>query len=381
MQNAQLQIDSLSALTAERLAPLSALAPQLVLVFAASAYFRDSTFSNTLSQHFPGAQIVGCSSAGEISSQGSYDDNALISALHFDHPSFNVVSGNLTDMEDSEAAGVRLGTQLLAACTTAPHTVLVFAPGTNINGSSLIAGLQSAMPQANIAGGLAGDGANFVETYTLHQNNVDPKQIVVIGFSGEHIQAGFGSYGGWKPFGPVRKVTKATHNVLFELDNEPALAVYKRYLGEHAAQLPASGLLFPFSMLNENREEVGLIRTILAVDEDAGSLTLAGDVFNEGFLQLMHATTDSLVEGAATAAEAANLAGNGQGFALLVSCIGRKLVMGGRTDEEVDAVSDVLGQQHTYAGFHSYGEISPGHQKIGCDLYNQTMTVTFLREV
>jgi hypothetical protein len=258
--------------------------------------------------------------------------------------------------------------------------LLVFAPGTNINGSKLLEGLLSGLPNARIAGGLAGDGSDFRETFTLHNESVSASQVVVVGFSSPRLRFAFGSRGGWRPFGPARRVTRVDGNVLYELDSEPALAVYKRYLGEHAAGLPASGLLFPLSILNGQHEEVGLIRTILAIDNDSGSLILAGDVPPNGYLQLMHASTDSLVQGATLAAESARLDGSGQGFGLLVSCVGRKLVMGGRTDEEIDAVIETLGLSNIYAGFHSYGEISPGSNTVGCDLYNQTMTVSFLRE-
>ena len=199
---------------------------------------------------------------------------------------------------------------------------------------------------------------------------------------GEQLVFAHGSFGGWSPFGPARKVTRCANNVLFELDGESALEVYKRYLGEHAKGLPASGLLFPFAMLGKDHSEVGLIRTILGVDEANGSLTLAGDIDPEGYLRLMHASTDALVEGAEAAAEAAQaMRGNaGEGLALLVSCVGRKLVMGGRVDEEVEAVGDVFGQGATLAGFYSYGEISPFSPSVDCKLHNQTMTITYLSE-
>jgi hypothetical protein len=199
---------------------------------------------------------------------------------------------------------------------------------------------------------------------------------------GESLSLGHGSFGGWSPFGPARKVTRCENNVLFELDGEPALGVYKRYLGEHAKDLPASGLLFPFAMLGSDHSEVGLIRTILAVNEVDGSLTLAGDIDPDGYLRLMHASTDALVEGAEAAAQAAKtmFEGDGHGLALLVSCVGRKLVMGGRVDEEVEAVGDVFGQGAVLAGFYSNGEISPFTGEVACKLHNQTMTITYLSE-
>lgn len=348
---------------------------QLGLVFADPRAFADGSVGRRLQAAAPTTRWLGCSTSGEISSDGSDDAGIQLTLLHFDEPEFVLAATDVVDAAHSFEAGVGLAKQL-----GTPHTVLVFAPGTRINGSALLQGIRSQLPLARVTGGLAGDGANFRQTYTLLDGCVYTQHVVAVGFSGSRLRVGYGSYGGWKPFGPARKVTRVQDNVLFELDGESALDVYKRYLGEHAASLPASGLLFPLSVLDERLQEVGLIRTILAVDEAAGTLVLAGDVPAGGYVKLMHASTDSLVQGAVTAAEAARIEGNSSGLVLLVSCVGRKLVMGGRTDEEVDAVIDTLGAEHVYAGFHSYGEISPGASEVGCQLYNQTMAVSFFRE-
>ena len=204
-----------------------------------------------------------------------------------------------------------------------------------------------------------------------------------VGTQGEAIDFAHGSFGGWEPFGPARKVTRCDGNVLFELDGEPALDIYKRYLGDHAKGLPASGLLFPFAMVGEDRNAVGLIRTILGIDEAAGSLVLAGEIYQDGYLQLMHASTDALVEGATQAAEQARAGiadASNEGLAVLVSCVGRKLAMAGRVDEEVEAVSDTLGRSFAVTGFYSNGEISPDHAGPECHLHNQTMTITLITE-
>jgi hypothetical protein len=233
-----------------------------------------------------------------------------------------------------------------------------------------------------ITGGLAGDGGAFQQTWVLDDAGAASDTIVALGLYGKSLSFCHGSFGGWSPFGPARKVTRCVGNVLYELDGEPALEVYKRYLGDHAKGLPASGLLFPFAMLGKDHDEVGLIRTILGVDEKDGSLTLAGEIDPDGYLKLMHASTDALVDGAEAAAEAAKkmLAGAGNGLVLLVSCVGRKLVMGGRVDEEVEAVAGVFGQGAVLTGFYSYGEISPFSPSVACKLHNQTMTVTYLGE-
>lgn len=362
------------------LAAGSALVPQLVFAFGPVERMEDAAFFPALRAAFPTATLVGCSTAGEISTPTVENGKVVVTALAFEDPQLVAASTAFAGTEDSRPAGERLAQQLALA---APGQVLVFAQGVDINGSALIEGLQSRLaPGTVIAGGLAGDGGAFRRTVVLTDEGVRDDRIVAVGFSSPRLRFGHGSFGGWKPFGPARKVTRAQGNRLHELDGSPALDVYKKYLGEHAKDLPASGLLFPFSMLGEDHAALGLIRTILAVDEASGSLVLAGDVREGGYLQLMHASTDALVDGAITAAEAALglLAGEQPAFALLVSCVGRKLVMGARVDEEIEAVADVFGSGATLTGFYSYGEISPFRTSAECKLHNQTMTITCLRE-
>ncbi len=360
------------------LASLAALQPQLILAFGSVAVLKGA--AQALAQAFPGAHRMGCSTAGEISASGVSDDTVVLTALSMDTGRVQQVSTPLANMDDSFDAGVRLATTLSREGLRA---ILVFGQGVNINGSAMLAGLTEVVGiEVPIMGGLAGDGGAFAQTWVLDDAGVSSDRLVCIGLYGERLIISHGSFGGWSPFGPARKVTRCRNNVLLELDGQPALAVYKRYLGEHAKSLPASGLLFPFAMLGSDHTEMGLIRTILGVDEVEGSLTLAGDIEPNGYLRLMHASTDALVDGAQTAAQSAKdmHAAPGNGLALLVSCVGRKLVMGGRVDEEVEAVGDVFGQGATLAGFYSYGEISPTGFVSECKLHNQTMTITYLTE-
>lgn len=362
----------------QALAPLNAIAPQLVLVFGPADWLKFLT--PELPGQFSSACCLGCTTAGEISSQGVSDDSCVVTAIRFDSATVRATHTRLASMDDSQAAGRRLAEALPMDGLRA---VLVLGQGVNINGSALIEGMTNVLGTGVlVTGGLAGDGAAFKETWVLDDAGVFNDHVACVGLYGEGLRVAHGSFGGWMPFGPARKVTRSLNNVLYELDGESALEVYKRYLGEHAKDLPASGLLFPFSMLGQDHSEVGLIRTILAVDEVLGSLTLAGDIDPDGFLRLMHASTDALVDGAEAAAQAAQLALQhpGQGVALLVSCVGRKLVMGGRVEEEVEAVADVLSQGAVLTGFYSYGEISPFTGGVSCKLHNQTMTITHVME-
>jgi hypothetical protein len=70
----------------------------------------------------------------------------------------------------------------------------------------------------------------------------------------------------------------------------------------------------------------------------------------------------------------------GVDLALLISCVGRKLVLRQRVEEEVEAVRDVVGRDAVMTGFYSYGEIAPFSASARCELHNQTMTITTLSE-
>ncbi len=360
---------------------LAAIEPQLVLVFGSVELISAPGLLDVLRRAFSRAELAGCSTAGEIAADGVFDDQLVLTALHFEDPGFVVRTTDLHSMNDSAGAGLRLAHQF-----TSPdlHNVIVFSPGVHVNGSALLDGFRLGLqPGVNLSGGLAGDGSAFRKTYTLSRHAVSSGQVVAIGFTSPRLQFKYASQHGWNPFGPARAVTRCKGNVLYELDGSPALDVYKSYLGAYAKDLPGSGLLFPFEILSSDHQSLGLIRTILGIDEAVGSLTLAGDIAEGSYLRLMHATTDSLVDGAQEAATATgvDVTSGSQHLALLVSCVGRKLVMGARVDEEVEAVTAVLGDDVLVAGFYSYGEISPGLQDSAtADLHNQTMTITHVME-
>jgi hypothetical protein len=232
-----------------------------------------------------------------------------------------------------------------------------------------------------VTGGLAGDGDRFQSTWTVCDSKPIARSICAVGLYGDKIRIGHGSKGGWDLFGPERRVTRSRGNVLFEIDRRPALALYKEYLGERAAGLPATGLLFPLALRRDSNDQHQLVRTILAVDEKDQSMTFAGDVPEGSLVQLMRANFDRLIEGASLAAAMAgeDTPEPNDVLAIAISCVGRRLVLGERAEEEVEAVLGSLPKGARQVGFYSYGEISP---IVGgnCDLHNQTMTLTTIRE-
>ncbi len=360
--------------------PLRALAPGLVLAFGDIALLGSPGLADGLAAAFPGAVLAGCSTAGGIHGSRVQEGGLSVTAVDLGSLSCALATTDLADADDSGAAGERLGADL---ATWGAQAALVFAQGVRINGSALVEGIASRLPAGfPLGGGLAGDGGAFQSTLVVSAEGLSATRILAVGLRGGRLRFSCGSFGGWKAFGPLRKVTRARGNVLYELDGEPALATYKRYLGEHARELPGSGLRFPFEMLSRGMESEGVIRTILGVDEAEGSLTLAGAVDPDGYLRLMHAQTDGLVDGADEAARISIEQGPapaGPTLALLVSCVGRKLVMGGRVEEEVEAVAARCGALASLTGFYSYGEIGPVPAG-SCRLHNQTMTLSLLGE-
>lgn len=356
--------------------------PDLILVFGALSFFQNQQLPIALRKLAPNSIIAGCSTAGEIAFDRVYDDTCVISCIKFEKTKVLSRSTALREMNDSFNAGERLAKELPVVDLSA---VIVFGVGVNINGSGLVSGLQSALPKhVSISGGLAADAGAFKQTWTIGPDGSTDNRIVAVGLYGNNINLSYGSFAGWQPFGPARKVTKSVQNVLYELDGERALDIYKRYLGDHAKDLPMSGLLFPFEMLGKDQEKSGIFRTILGINENDGSLTLAGDIDPNGYLKLMHSSTEKLIAGAETAAMHAtdSLDKNisGESLAILISCVGRKLVMGDRVDEEVEAVAEMLGKDVSITGFYSNGEIAGDKFLNECHLHNQTMTITLISE-
>lgn len=353
----------------------------LVLIFGAPSLGAKPEWLKDLSKAYPKAKIAGCSTAGEIIGDRIQDDSVSVALVRFKSTQLKVVAQAIPNAEDSFAVGERLVQQLPKEGLRA---IFVLSDGLKVNGSRLVQGINSGLPkQVVVTGGLAGDGPNFKQTWVIQDGEVTSDVVTAVGFYGDKFHIHHGSKGGWDIFGPERVVTKAKANILYELDGQPALDLYKQYLGERAKELPASGLLFPLQIRERRDSTKYLVRTILAVNEEDKSLTFAGDISEGWFAQLMKANFDRLIDGASKAAadtvEPSIIAG--PSLAVAISCVGRRLVLRDRAEEEVEATLEILPPGTQQIGFYSYGEISPQEKLLNCELHNQTMTLTTFGEV
>ena len=356
-----------------------AINPHLIFAFGHREILEKQVVTQKLKKFYPEAVFTGCSTAGEIIGETVSDGKVIITAIEFENVVVKSAKISLQDIAFSSFnAGKKLVSQLPAEGL---KHVFVVSDGLKVNGTDLVKGIADELPEnVTLTGGLAGDGPYFVKTVIVEPDGtVSTDSVSAIGFYGESLQIGFGSRGGWDSFGLDRIVTKSKENVLFEIDGQPALDLYKSFLGDKAKDLPSSGLLFPLSM-RDSEDRAPVVRTILGINEDEKSLTFAGDIPEGSFVRLMKANTDRLINGAE---EAAVVARDGKvespEFALLVSCVGRKLVLKQIVEEEVECVSEVLNKP-VITGFYSYGEIAPFNQNAACELHNQTMTITTFRE-
>ncbi len=352
---------------------------QLILLFGERPLLKNTKLIQDIRGFYPRAHLLGCSTAGQILGTQVYDNALVLTAVYFENTALQVEKIKMTP------GGSRMVGEQLAGRFDKNRLKHVFllSEGLNVNGTELVKAFSDVLPApVVVTGGLAGDQDLFQETLILFDGQAERDLVAAVGFYGDAVEIGYGSMGGWDSFGPERLVTCSKGNVLYELDGCSALELYKKYLGPHAQGLPATGLLFPLSVRIENNEQ-RLVRTILSVDDKTGSMTFAGDIPQGSHAQLMKANLERLVDGASGAAEMCFETSSAARteLAVLISCVGRKLVLKQRVEEEIEAVQEKLGPQAVLTGFYSYGEICPGAStEKCCELHNQTMTITTFYE-
>jgi len=353
--------------------------PDVIFLFISPGYGDATVFVSELSARYPDASITGCSTSGEIMNTQVDDNSIVLSALKFETTKHRISSVIAETYDNSHKAGASLADQLMK--DDLKH-ILVFSDGLRVNGAELVKGFSDVVPSSvSVTGGLAGDGTDFSSTYTIKNGEILTNSIVGLGLYGSDLKVAYSSKAGWDSFGIERKVTRSVSNVLYELDGKPALELYKSYLGKQAEDLPGSGLLFPLSM-RVNETDAPLVRTILAVNEEEQSLTFAGSIHQDSYVRLMKGNMDRLINGAEGSAEnvKASIGEDEAEFALLISCVGRRLVLKQQVEEEVEVVREVLGDCPLMTGFYSYGELAPFGKSDLCQLHNQTMTITTFSE-
>lgn len=350
---------------------------QLLLVFAEKYLLTDASIHNKLRDHFPAAKIVASSTAGEITGRESLENAALVIALKLEQTPFKVVYQNISTAKDSHDLGIVLARQLAAEDLS---YVMIISDGHDVNGSDLLNGIKSELGETlPMSGGMAGDGNLFSSTLVGVDGDIKNGHVALIGFYGDALRVCIDVQRGFNYFGPERKVTRSNKNVLYDIDGTNALELYKKYLGEYAAELPSSALLFPVAILNDNDEP--LVRTILSINEADGSMVFAGNMPEGVAIRFMRSNLDQLIQKAEDASRLVTDCIEEPDLMLVMNCVGRKIILGQRRGEEIEALTKSVSKETVIAGFYTYGEFSSWEKpEKTCDLHNQTVVVTALKE-
>jgi hypothetical protein len=353
---------------------------QLVFGFGNKELLLNKKIFEQLRATFPAANIAMCSTAGEIYNYEVLDNSLSVMAIEFEHTPTQSASVNIDSYSSSYDAGADLISKI---DQTDLKYIFVLSDGGKVNGSELVRGIESIVQhKIPVTGGLAGDGTHFLSTLVGLNEQPESGNIVAIGFYGNSIKISHGSMGGWEMFGLEKTITRSVSNELFEINNVSALDIYKQYLGKYANELPGSALLFPLSIKLPGVDD-SIVRTILSVNNENKSMVFAGDVPEGAMVRFMKANFDKLIDAASDAAQNSLVQFKTEPpkLSILISCVGRKLVLADRVDEEVEAVKNVFGEKTVISGFYSYGEISPLNINTKCELHNQTMTITSFDEI
>lgn len=349
-----------------------------IIIFGSKEFLNDLDINEILKNNFTSVPIVGCSTAGEIVGKQIKDNSFVLTRVQLAKTRVKKISIQVQKTEDSFNVGQNLVNVLMA--DDLKH-VLVFSDGSIINGSRLVEGINSSTQhKITVSGGLAADGTDFNSTLVCSDDNIFKSNVVTaIGFYGHEIKFKCSSFGGWNSFGLEREITKSKENVVYEIDGKPALDLYKTYLGDKANDLPASALLFPISMKESDNHEP-LVRTILGVDKEENSLRFAGNIPVGAKVRLMRASNNSLLNAAEIAAQMSrfdDMDNAKNGLIIMVSCVGRKLVLKQLAEYEVESVVSHFNDTFKSTGFYSYGEIS-SRQDNAVTLYNSTASSSLI---
>jgi hypothetical protein len=355
----------------------SATKANLVLAFGEREFLESSLPYKKLKELYSEAQIVICSTSGQISNLNIVENKIVSTAIELEKSTIKIAEIDLIKNKNLEELGLVVKNELLKKDL---KLIVVISEGSFVNGTELVNELEK---QTNyslpIFGGLAGDKVAFLKTIVGLNQDAKEGKVVVIGFYGDALNFGSGCEGGWSDYGPEREVTLSEKNVLYKIGDHYALDIYKEYLGKYANDLPSSALYFPLSM-KETKDSSSVVRTILSIDEKTKSMTFAGNIPQGSLVRLMKGNFDKLIDASYKAASQAFSSHSKEpDLAIIVSCVGRKIVLGNRIDEEFEAVKEVSGKT-LLCGFYSYGEISPVKDYKFCELHNQTLAILTISE-
>jgi hypothetical protein len=350
---------------------LEGLQPQAGILFAAID-FEHQLILDCINKAFPGIELIGGTTDGEMSSVlGFQQDSLTLMLFYAEEIEFcaevgRTVSQNpeKTAQQTVETAKMRLS-KPLRLCITTPESLTTSA-------SSILDGLKLALAEIPVLGGTTGDQTQIQRTYQFFKTEVLTDSVPIL-LIGGNLLFSHGISSGWGPIGKCGLVTKVEKNVIYEIDGKPALDFYHYYFDKFAADVAYPLAIFPPG------EKTFFLRSALTDDPISGSISVAADVPEGSTIQITEATQNGIISASKTSFDQAWNAYPGKEpvAALFFSCAWRRFILGTQTKEEHRAISNALAVPLPSCGFYTYGEISPLREH-GPTFFHNTTFVTLL---
>lgn len=333
-----------------------------VLIVFGSVTLDQDKLVEVISKTSPDSLIVGCSTAGELSSEGfSTEKSVVILAITSDQMKFWGGVGHHI-LWNPYLAGESCMEQIEYESRGYISSALAFLDVISGNSDQALLGatdrLGSGFP---LWCGASADDLLFFETYQYYKDKAYSGSIVGLGLSGDFRVAGVIMHG-FLPIGVARKVTKSKDLILEELDGKPASSIYQEYFGEehlhelHEGLLPSLAISYPLGVFLSESNDV-VLRNPVSVEKD-GTMRFTSAIPVGAEIRLMISDIEQVLETTELAAKKVleDLEGRKPKAIIVISSIARKKMLGARANEEISVIQHILGRDVPIAGYYSYGQ-------------------------
>jgi len=325
-----------------------------------------SKISKKLLKELPLAHIIGTTTDGEIIGERVTSNEVIISVTVFEKSTIRSVG--VEHISNSFDMGCDIAKELDGENI---KVMILFTTGLAINGEVFLKGLKSvAKGEYIVAGAMAGDNAQFIQTFVSHQDKVMKEGVVGVVLQGDELYAKNKYQLGWQAVGLPMIVTKSHNNKVYELDNMPIIDVYEKYFGKAIAKkLPKIGIEIPLMI---DKAGTLVARACINKFED-GALLFAGNLkegeivrFGIGSVERILKESTNLYNEIQTTLTPQSL--------FVYSCMARKRLLNTEISLELNRFSEIC----SVSGFFGNGEFFSNKEQAY--LMNETMTILALSE-
>jgi hypothetical protein len=357
---------------------LGELIPQAGLLYNA-IHMDHQIVLDTIMDAFPNLELIGCTTDGEISSiLGCVEDSITLILFYSDTLEIMAGMGKCLSLNPLQTAIDAVG-QAEEKMTNKSTFCITLAESVTVGGVSVINALKSRLgDEFPIFGGLAADQWSMKKTYQFYKREILTDTILVLLFSGNIIFSS-GLASGWTPIGHKKKTTKVDHNIVYEVDQEPILDFYNRYVGGDYKRVPTE---YPLAVFPNENSEKYYIRSPYTFNEKDRSVTFFGDVPENVVVQLVSGSIEKMSMASESALKEAIEAykGNKPEAALVFTCSARKAILGLKVDKEYHYLQKNMPDHFPICGFYTYGEICPLENGRESYFHNGTIAVLLIGE-